>query len=135
MAMTWRERTVRLLPPPAKAAAKQLRHTVDPIFVKNYRRVTGDEKEIPPSAIRARSGSASIWSYMPGGVSSADELVDVLREFDMTFADFEAIYDFGCGAGRVLRHVTKRGGSKSRYFGSDVDQEAIEWAQQHLPAA
>jgi SAM-dependent methyltransferase len=135
MAMTRRERTLRLLPPPIKAAAKQLRHSADPIFVKAYRRRTGDLQPIPPSAIRARSGSPSITSYIPGGASAADELNGVLNQFGHSFGDFESVYDFGCGAGRVLRHVARRGGANTTYSGSDVDSGAIAWAQEHLPEA
>jgi SAM-dependent methyltransferase len=135
MAMTTRERTLRLLPPPIKAAAKQVRHSADPVFQSVYRRMTRDFQTIPPSAVRARSGSPSVSTYVLAGLEAADELNAVLNKFDHSFGDFERIFDFGAGAGRVLRHVTKRGGGRTRYFGSDVDAEAIAWAQENLPDA
>lgn len=135
MAMTRRERALRLLPPPIKAAAKVARHAADPLFVAAYRKRSGDHAPLPPSAIRARSGSPSVAAYLPGGRSHVSELEAGLARFDRSFRDFEAIYDYGCGSGRVMRHVTDRGAPGTGYFGSDVDAEAIAWAQEHLSGA
>jgi SAM-dependent methyltransferase len=134
MAMTRRERAVRLLPLPLKSAAKEVRHAIDPLVVATYRRRSGDRQPIPPSRIRARSGSPGLEHYLPGGEEAADELEAVLRKVDRSFADFESIYDFGCGAGRVLRRVADRRGSGASFHGSDVDAPAIEWARANLPA-
>ena len=46
----------------AEAAAKAARHAADPVFVAAYRRRTGDQEPIPPSKIRARSGSPAALS-------------------------------------------------------------------------
>jgi SAM-dependent methyltransferase len=133
MAMTRRERAVRLLPLPMKSTAKAVRHAVDPIFVTAYRRRSGDQEPIPPSRVRARSGSPGVQHYIPGGIEAADELEAVLAKFDRKFSDFDAIYDFGCGAGRVLRRVAKKGKAGATFDGSDVDAPAIEWARANLP--
>lgn len=133
MSMTRRERTLRLLPPPLKAAAKQARHAVDPVFVWNYRRQTHDDRPIPPSAIRARSGNPSIAAYVPGGAEAVAEVEAVLSRVGARLADFGTVYDFGCGAGRVLRHVAALAGPGTRCSGSDVDAGAIAWADAHLP--
>jgi SAM-dependent methyltransferase len=135
MAMTRRERAVRLLPMPMKSAAKAVRHAADPLFVAAYRRRTGDEEPIPPSSIRARSGSPGVKHYIPGGIEAADELQAVLAKYDRKLADFDSVYDFGCGAGRVLRRVVKQGKDGAKFSGSDVDGPAIAWAQEHLPEA
>ena len=39
--------------------------------------------------------------------------------------------DFGCGCGRVIRHVHKKVG-KGRFYGTDIDAEAISWCQRNL---
>ena len=122
------ERAVRLLPAPLKAAAKSARHAVDPAAMTLYRRRTGNQEAIPPSAVRARTGSASIPAWVEGGAHHADDLEAALGVVGHSFSDFEAILDFGCGSGRVLRHVMGRGGPETRYAGSDVDAEAVAWA-------
>jgi SAM-dependent methyltransferase len=129
------ERAVRLLPAPLKATAKSARHAVDPVAMSLYRRRTGNQEAIPPSAVRARTGSASIPAWVEGGAHHADDLEAALSVVGHSFSDFEAILDFGCGSGRVLRHVMGRGGPETRYAGSDVDAEAVAWADTNLPEA
>ncbi len=43
-----------------------------------------------------------------------------------------AILDFGCGCGRVLRHLP-RVWPNARLFGSDVDEELVSWSRRKLP--
>jgi SAM-dependent methyltransferase len=133
MAMTRRERAVRLLPLPLKSAAKAVRHGIDPVLVASYRRRSGDREPLPPSRIRARSGSPAAEHYLPGGQEATDELKEVLGRVGRSLDDFNAIYDFGCGAGRVLRRVAAERGSGASFHGSDVDAPAIEWARENLP--
>jgi SAM-dependent methyltransferase len=88
---------------------------------------------LPPPRLRRRVG----------GVSARREFVEVGRRIaeDLRSA-FERAggdtlregtwLDFGCGSGRVARHVAALpfvGGLR----GVDVDAEAIEWARRHLP--
>jgi len=41
------------------------------------------------------------------------------------------VLDFGCGAGRTLRHLTERARS-AELHGCDVDAPSIEWLEEHL---
>jgi SAM-dependent methyltransferase len=41
------------------------------------------------------------------------------------------VLDFGCGAGRVLRHFAPEANA-AEFIGCDVDEAAIEWASKHL---
>lgn len=130
------ERVVRLLPAPAKAMAKTARHRVDPIFVAAYRRRSGERAPIPPSAVRARSGSPGVRSFLVGGRKAAQELENALATVGRSIEDFTSVLDFGCSSGRVLRHLLVRDTrGTTTYYGSDVDAQAIAWAQQHLPGA
>lgn len=42
------------------------------------------------------------------------------------------ILDWGCGCGRVARHVLRRR-EGMKLFGCDIDKDAIRWMQQHFP--
>jgi len=91
------------------------------------------EIPLPPARLRRRVG----------GVSRRSEFLEVGRRVaeDLRLAfehaggavDREGTWlDFGCGAGRVARHVVRFpfvGGLR----GVDVDGPAIDWAQRHLP--
>lgn len=128
-------RLARRLPAPLKAVVKSGRHAVDPVAVTLYRRRTGDQQAIPPSAIRARAGIPEIAKWLQGGVSTAEQIDAVLEHVDARIADFDSVLDFGSGGGRVLRFVIGRGSKDARFTGSDVDAKAIAWAREHHPRA
>lgn len=127
------ERAVRLLPAPAKATVKVARHAVDPALVSVYRRRTGETAPIPPSAIRARAGLPGVSDYLGGGAATSEEIDRALAHVGKRIADFDAVLDYGSGAGRVLRFVAERGRPGARFAGTDVDSGAIAWANEHLP--
>lgn len=41
------------------------------------------------------------------------------------------VLDFGCGAGRALRHFV-RSGPDAEFWGCDIDAESVGWLQEHL---
>lgn len=133
--MKRRERAVRLLPPPLKRAAKDVRSGIDPLYVALYRRRTGYEGVIPPGHLRARAGWPNVDSFVAGGGRTAEQLEAGLARAGRSFADFDSVLDFGCGCGRVLPHVVDRGGNSAQFHGSDVDAEAIGWAATHRAEA
>ena len=45
------------------------------------------------------------------------------------FESLTSILDFGCGCGRVIRHLRTRG---KLVIGSDIDSEAIAWCNENL---
>ena len=49
-------------------------------------------------------------------------------------ASFERILDFGCGPGRVMRHLGPLAQS-SQLHGVDVDPDSIAWCAEHIPFA
>lgn len=133
--MKRRERAIRLLPPPVKRAAKDIRHALDPLYTHLYRRRSGYEGLIPPGHLRARTGWPNVASYIEGGRRTTEQLEGALSTIGRSFNDFDAILDFGSGCGRMLPHVAERVNGRARLHGSDVDAEAIEWARQHRPEA
>jgi SAM-dependent methyltransferase len=123
------------LPAPAKWVARRARTAVDPARVAVYRRRTGFRDPIPPARIRIRSGTRSLEASAAHGRTNAEDLAEALATQGRSFADFASVYDFGCGSGRVLRHVMGRGGPQTRFTGSDVDADAVGWARANLPGA
>jgi SAM-dependent methyltransferase len=49
---------------------------------------------------------------------------------DWTF-EGKRVLDFGCGAGRVIRHFAAEA-RRAEFVGCDIDGPAIEWATEHL---
>jgi 2-polyprenyl-3-methyl-5-hydroxy-6-metoxy-1,4-benzoquinol methylase len=61
-------------------------------------------------------------------------ILDVLNHHGANIRSFEAILDFGCGAGcdiRQFRHLTL----KAKVHGTDINPEQIDWCRANLPFA
>jgi SAM-dependent methyltransferase len=58
-----------------------------------------------------------------------EKITRLLAEQGASVADMDAILDFGCGCGRVIRHWPKG----PRLVGSDYNPVLVEWCEQHLP--
>jgi SAM-dependent methyltransferase len=126
------ERLARLLPAPGRAAVKSGRHLVDRPLVRFYRWRSGERSPIPPSSIRLRAGGVGVRTYLDAGRAHARQLQVVLERTGHNLSEYQSILDFGSGAGRVLRHLGEHVSSDASLVGSDVDVDAIAWAQRHL---
>jgi SAM-dependent methyltransferase len=78
---------------------------------------------------------ASRWrqSYWTSGNLIVNDMTDLLRAVKRPIDTFESILDFGCGCGRLLRHVEQR--TNTDLHGSDYNDELVRWCSQHLPFA
>lgn len=86
---------------------------------------------IQPSALRARINVAFEPPdlYEDSGRSARDDIVALLPDA-WDFRGKRAL-DFGCGAGRVLRHFLPEA-EVGDFYGCDIDAPSIEWLNQYL---
>jgi SAM-dependent methyltransferase len=63
------------------------------------------------------------------GRASRHSIAELLPD-DWTW-DGKRVLDFGCGAGRTLRHWLPEA-SKAQFSGCDIDSESVRWLQDHL---
>jgi len=117
-------------PGPVKAVAVRALEAMDPIRVRRFRARTGEQASIPPRRLRI---APDLEAYVEDGRRTADELERALRAYARPLEDFSAILDFGCGAGRVLRHVEARVAPGSELSGADIDARAISWLRATYP--
>ncbi len=68
-------------------------------------------------------------TYERLGETLCDQLIEALPE-GWSF-EGKRILDFGCGAGRVLRHLPSRAPS-AEIWGCDIDRRSIEWLDENL---
>ena len=67
--------------------------------------------------------------YEQRGLEARQAIVDLLPE-GWSFRD-KRVLDFGCGAGRTLRHFLDEA-ENAEIWGADIDPPSIDWLQTHL---
>jgi SAM-dependent methyltransferase len=78
-------------------------------------------------------GHADAEAFERHGRACAQAVRDFAGEAGLGFEQIEAMLDFGCGCGRVLRHW--QGLSGARVVGSDYNPELVRWCRENLPFA
>lgn len=120
-----------------RSAARRLRPQLDRARV-GFARVTGggrrQEPPLPdPHLIYAVSGTEESSWFLESGAFAAAEIRAALDRSHVRMDQLGRILDFGCGAGRVLRHWrTLRGPA---LYGSDYNPALVEWCSANLPFA
>ncbi|MFH0929691.1 MAG: class I SAM-dependent methyltransferase [Candidatus Moraniibacteriota bacterium] len=96
-----------------------------------YKKRTGC-RYLPPATLRYRvHGSPLIDSYLYIGKKSSEDILSALAKIGKNMRSFEKILDFGCGSGRTLINFFELY-PEIKFFGTDIDPEAISWCQKNL---
>ena len=126
----------RTLPPAVRAAlrrwARDLPHRLRDAIPDLRERLTG-AVPLPPARLRARVGlNSSRREFLEIGGNAAGDILGAVAEAGGLARESDRWLDFGCGSGRVARHLIGASGSR-RLTGVDVDRGAIAWCSRHLP--
>jgi SAM-dependent methyltransferase len=94
-----------------------------------------DGLPLPPARLRAQIGPshADARVFLESGRIQAELIRDLLRENGTPVDDLDAILDWGCGCGRVLRHWS--GLSQTRVLGCDINPKMVGWCRDNLTFA
>jgi SAM-dependent methyltransferase len=84
-----------------------------------------------PELIRRVTGSPDVPAFEATGDLDLRDFEAALARQGRLLDESMRVLDFGCGCGRLLRHLQTRGGGAS-LSGSDIDAEAIAWIDAHL---
>lgn len=92
------------------------------------------ELEIPsPERIQRINGSTDVPNFLLGGATIVKRLERLLLErFGRPLASFKSILDWGSGAGRLARYLSKL---TPHVTGIDIDPDNIRACQQSIPQA
>ncbi|MEM7168257.1 MAG: class I SAM-dependent methyltransferase [Planctomycetota bacterium] len=94
---------------------------------------TADSLPLPSPRLRHRvHGSVEADSFVTVGARMKGRLCEALEPTGRTLSSFEHILDFGCGSGRLLRHLQEEA-QQAKITGCDIDGVAVRWCQQNLP--
>jgi len=95
-----------------------------------------DDLPFPPGPHQQRISQKAIddqWFYFAGG-TFVHKLGDVLEKyFSIDIAKAESVLDWGCGCGRLTRHLNKY--TDAQICGIDIDPQNIEWCSKNVPGA
>jgi len=112
----------------------RLREWIRTFGVRKHSAVCPDGLPIPPARLIVLvTGSADARWYVEGGKLAAKGICETLTEAGIDVRTLGSIFDFGCGCGRVLRHLPSL--TRAALFGSDCDPKLIWWCRSYLPFA
>jgi SAM-dependent methyltransferase len=129
----------RLIPAPSRAALRRLRREL-PIRIRDapadFREAIARSDEsppLPPARLRARVGfTGARAEFLDVGRRAARELLAALAAAGLETAKGGIWLDFGCGCGRIARHLLNTARISS-LAGVDVDAGHVQWMKRHLP--
>jgi SAM-dependent methyltransferase len=88
---------------------------------------------LPPARLRAQVGPlhADPEFFLESGRQNAELIRSLLQEAGSSVEELDALLDWGCGCGRVLRHWANL--PQTGVFGCDIDRRMVDWCNDHLP--
>lgn len=90
-----------------------------------------DGAPVPPlHLMRLVFGDLGADDFLRTGEAAAKTLADAAAEAGVSFRSSARILDFGCGCGRVIRHLPKHTGAS--LFGSDYNPALVNWCAKNL---
>jgi SAM-dependent methyltransferase len=102
--------------------------------IKDSRDIKGGEfQRLPPPSLRYRvNGTPKIQVFLAQGRIRANGIEACLNTVGKELESFENVLDFACGCGRTIMWFE---GKKVKFYGTDIDAEAIQWCQDNLKFA
>ena len=94
-----------------------------------------DGLAVPPARLRVQIGPlhADDRFFLESGARNADLIRELLAGAGTHVEDADALLDWGCGCGRVLRHWSDL--TSTAVHGCDIDERMIDWCANNLPFA
>jgi SAM-dependent methyltransferase len=87
----------------------------------------------PGDLIHLVSGHRSAAWFLAGGKSASQAIREIMRKQGAPLKACGDVLDFGCGVGRIIRHMQAIPGP--RWHGTDYNPKLVEWCQRHLKFA
>ena len=89
---------------------------------------------LPPAHLAFDAYSAPEWDfYKMSGEGTATFLAnDIIGKYSNAEKESLSVYEWGCGPGRVIRHLPSRLGKTTHVYGTDYNPETIEWCSRNI---
>lgn len=89
------------------------------------------EVTLPPDYLIYESFQLDYRKYYTDSARTASWIADLIKKYSTSQ---EMILDWGCGPGRIIRHMHKHF-PKSKLYGTDYNHESIEWCSEFIKTA
>lgn len=86
--------------------------------------------KLPPDYLMYESFQINYQKYLIGGKEVANWIVGHLRRFNSS--EEITLLDWGCGPGRVVRHMPEILGPSANVYGTDYNEKSIKWCKENL---
>ncbi|MGB5161237.1 MAG: methyltransferase domain-containing protein [Thermoanaerobaculia bacterium] len=100
--------------------------------IRSLLELQGVNLAIPPPKLQVRVSGAYDMDFFRLGHDLGVSVESMLALVNKGFDDFQRIFDFGCGCGRVAIPLSLRLAHPERLYGADIDPEAIQWCKDHI---
>lgn len=120
----------RAIPLPLKVGFHKHKSVPGDVAARIASRLKGEPAIPPRKLIYLVAGHKSAKAFLAGGRSASDTIRGILQKNDLTIDQFGAVLDFGCGAGRIMRHWNSTHGPA--WHGTDYNPQLIDWCRKHL---
>lgn len=96
------------------------------VFKKN-----NPDVKLPPDYLIYESFQIDYTKYYTESINTAKWVADYFSKY-LDLKE-KKILDWGCGPGRVIRHLPDVVGNKCQYYGTDYNKQSIDWCSKNLP--
>ncbi|MDX1461944.1 MAG: class I SAM-dependent methyltransferase [Marinirhabdus sp.] len=86
--------------------------------------------QLPPDYLIYESHALSYDSYYYNGKKDAEFFTSLFKKY--VSLENVRILDWGCGPGRIIRHLPDTVGNGCSYYGTDYNEKSIAWCKEHL---
>lgn len=112
----------------------RIRYTIEKYKNKKVNRDFKKENptvKLPPDYLIYESFQINYKEYYTESIDTAKWVTNYFSKY-IELKD-KKILDWGCGPGRVIRHLPSVVGNGCEYFGTDYNKQTIDWCSQNLP--
>lgn len=87
----------------------------------------------PDEVIQNRIGTSTSFQFSMSGLTLAHQFIRAFEEYSgRLWSQNKLIIDWGCGSGRVARHIIRELNPNQHFMGFDIDKIATDWANVNI---
>ena len=86
--------------------------------------------KLPPDFYLYETFNLNYNKFYTNGIPTAEWLIDHISEYKKL--ENVSILDWGCGTGRIIRHLPSLLGKTSTFYGTDYNKKYVAWCSENL---